>query len=121
MKSYGSSAMTLLASSGRGTEREAGGVQYEISTRNYEILTNTTDAQGRKLEVIKVPCPPPLFRTYNEANGMPVSPLPLLPTWLNVLQPPLHAAVVVDLLQLYPRREVVKRSRSVQIGVPTVM
>eukprot|EP00878_Enallax_costatus_P012741 GHUV01013305.1.p1 GENE.GHUV01013305.1~~GHUV01013305.1.p1 ORF type:complete len:444 (+),score=149.21 GHUV01013305.1:397-1728(+) len=42
--------------------------QYECSSRNLEILESTTDARGRKIEVIKVPCPPPMFRTYHEAD-----------------------------------------------------
>ena len=37
-----------------------------------EILENTPDARGRKIQVIKVPCPPPLFRTFKEAGGLPV-------------------------------------------------
>eukprot|EP00891_Asterochloris_glomerata_P009156 jgi/Astpho2/9156/Aster-07801 len=45
--------------------------QHEISARNLEILENTIDAQGRKLEVIKVHCPPPMFRTFKEAAGFP--------------------------------------------------
>jgi agmatine deiminase len=47
--------------------------QYECSARNVEILENSTDAKGRKFEVIKVPCPPPMFRTYHEAATMDVS------------------------------------------------
>ena len=47
--------------------------QYECSARNVEILENSTDAKGRKIEVIKVPCPPPMFRTYHEAATMDVS------------------------------------------------
>ncbi|GBF92539.1 agmatine deiminase [Raphidocelis subcapitata] len=42
--------------------------QYECSSRNVEILESTTDARGRKIEVIKVPCPPPMFRTHHEAD-----------------------------------------------------
>ena len=38
--------------------------QYEVSTDAYERLSNTTDAKGRKLEIIKLPRPPPLFRTF---------------------------------------------------------
>jgi hypothetical protein len=38
-----------------------------------EILENTTDAKGRKLQVVKVPCPPPMFRTFHEADTMDVS------------------------------------------------
>ena len=47
--------------------------QYECSARNVEILENSTDAKGRKIEVIKVPCPRPMFRTYHEAATMDVS------------------------------------------------
>ncbi len=43
--------------------------------RNLEILNSTTDAKGRKLEVVKVHCPPPLFRTYKEAAGVDVRPM----------------------------------------------
>lgn len=44
--------------------------QYEVSMDAYNRLTSTTDAKGRKLEVIKLPRPPPLFRTFKEANGL---------------------------------------------------
>jgi len=47
--------------------------QHEVGKRNLEILDNSTDARGRKLEVVKVHCPPPLFRTYKEAEGVHVS------------------------------------------------
>ncbi len=50
-------------------------VQHEVGVRNLEILNNTTDAKGRKLEVVKVHCPPPLFRTYKESAGVDVRPL----------------------------------------------
>ena len=46
--------------------------QHEVGVRNLEILNNTTDAKGRKLEVVKLHCPPPLFRTYKEAGGVHV-------------------------------------------------
>ena len=49
-------------------------MQHEVGVRNLEILNSTTDARGRKLEVVKVHCPPPLFRTYREAEGVDVSP-----------------------------------------------
>ncbi len=45
-----------------------------MGVRNLEILNNTTDAKGRKLEVFKVHVPPPLFRTYREADGVDVRP-----------------------------------------------
>ena len=53
--------------------------QHEVGVRNLEILNATTDARGRKLEVVKVHCPPPLFRTYREAEGVDVSPPSLCP------------------------------------------
>ncbi|GAB4816515.1 hypothetical protein N2152v2_003561 [Parachlorella kessleri] len=44
--------------------------QYEISMDAYERLSNTTDAKGRKLKIVKVPCPPAIFRSYREAGGL---------------------------------------------------
>ena len=55
-----------------------------MGVRNLEILNSTTDAKGRKLEVVKVHCPPPLFRTYKEAAGVDVRPLsPLHPQCMH--------------------------------------
>ena len=48
-------------------------MQHEVGVRNLEILNNSTDAKGRKLEVFKVHVPPPLFRKYKEAEGVHVS------------------------------------------------
>ena len=48
-------------------------MQHEISLDAYNRLTSTPDAKGRTIEVIKVPVPYPLFRTYKEANGVHVS------------------------------------------------
>ena len=48
-------------------------MQHEISKDAYNRLTSTPDAKGRKIEVIKVPTPYPLFRTYEEAAGVHVS------------------------------------------------
>ena len=47
-------------------------MQYEVSMNAYERLSNTTDARGRKLEIFKLPRPPPMFRTYKEASGFKV-------------------------------------------------
>lgn len=45
--------------------------QHEISKRNLEILEAETDAMGRRLKVIKLPCPSPgMFRSYKEADTM---------------------------------------------------
>lgn len=40
--------------------------QRAISQEALAILEAATDAKGRKLKVIKLPCPPPLFRTQEE-------------------------------------------------------
>ncbi|GBF91832.1 agmatine deiminase [Raphidocelis subcapitata] len=40
--------------------------QYDISREALEVLSRETDAKGRKLEVIKLPCPPVLTRTQEE-------------------------------------------------------
>ena len=50
----------------------------------YERLSNTTDARGRKLEIFKLPRPPPLFRTYKEASGFKVY-LSAMCSWAPVL------------------------------------
>ena len=46
--------------------------QWEVSNRALEVLQNTKDAQGRTIEVCKIRLPPPLFRTYKEAEGLAV-------------------------------------------------
>ena len=48
-------------------------LQHEISLDAYNRLTSTPDAKGRTIEVIKVPVPYPLFRTFKEADGVHVS------------------------------------------------
>jgi agmatine deiminase len=44
--------------------------QYEISAQNLEILQNSTDAKGRKIEVIKLPLPKPIAIAATEAEGV---------------------------------------------------
>ncbi len=44
--------------------------QYEISQKAYEVLSNTTDARGRKLLVHKMHVPGPLFIREDEAGGI---------------------------------------------------
>ena len=46
--------------------------QWEVSNRALEVLQSTKDAQGRSIEVCKIRLPPPLFRTYKEAEGLAV-------------------------------------------------
>lgn len=44
--------------------------QYAISLDAWERLNDTRDAQGRRLEVFKVPMPGPLHMTAEEAGGL---------------------------------------------------
>ena len=46
--------------------------QYPISLDAFERLSRATDAQGRALEVIKLPQPGPLYMTGEEARGVDV-------------------------------------------------
>jgi agmatine/peptidylarginine deiminase len=47
--------------------------QYEISAAALKMLQSTRDAKGRQIEVYKVPLPPNLFITQEEADGLLVS------------------------------------------------
>ena len=53
--------------------------QWEVSNRALEVLQSTKDAQGRSIEVCKIRLPPPLFRTYKEAEGLAVRHCPHIP------------------------------------------
>lgn len=44
--------------------------QYEISKEAYDILTNETDAKGRKLKVHKLHVPSPVLITKEESEGV---------------------------------------------------
>lgn len=44
--------------------------QYEISIEAYSILSKETDACGRKLQIIKLHVPGPLYMTEEEATGL---------------------------------------------------
>ncbi|KAJ0048399.1 hypothetical protein Pint_16343 [Pistacia integerrima] len=44
--------------------------QYEHSVEAFSVLSNTTDAKGRKLEIIKLHVPGPLYMTDEEAAGV---------------------------------------------------
>ena len=47
--------------------------QYAISQDAFERLSTATDARGRKLEIVKLPMPGPLYMTDSEAAGIDVS------------------------------------------------
>lgn len=44
--------------------------QYEISEEAFFVLSNATDAKGRKLKIIKLHVPGPLYMTDEEAAGV---------------------------------------------------
>lgn len=44
--------------------------QYEISKECFDILSNETDAKGRKLEVHKINVPKPILITDEESKGV---------------------------------------------------
>ena len=46
--------------------------QYEISKAALEVLQSTKDARGRSLQVFKVPLPPNLHISEEEAAGLQV-------------------------------------------------
>jgi agmatine deiminase len=48
--------------------------QYAISQDAFNVLSKTSDAKGRMLEVIKLPMPGPLFVSEEEAKNLAESP-----------------------------------------------
>ncbi|XP_028105727.1 agmatine deiminase-like, partial [Camellia sinensis] len=44
--------------------------QYERSVESFSVLCHVTDAKGRKLEIIKLHVPGPLYMTNEEAAGL---------------------------------------------------
>ncbi|REG86679.1 agmatine deiminase [Marinomonas pollencensis] len=44
--------------------------QYAISRAAYQVLQSSTDAQGRAIEIIKLPLPGPLYMTATESQGI---------------------------------------------------
>lgn len=44
--------------------------QYERSLEAFSVLSNATDASGRKFEIIKIHVPGPLYMTDEEATGV---------------------------------------------------
>ena len=48
--------------------------QYAISKAAFDVLSQTRDAQGRKLDIIKLPMPGPLFVSADEAKNLTESP-----------------------------------------------
>lgn len=46
--------------------------QYKFSSAAYKLLSNSVDAKGRKLKVIKIKLPKPLYMSKNESKGIKV-------------------------------------------------
>jgi len=44
--------------------------QYERSVEAMSVLSSITDANGRKIDIIKLHVPGPLYMTDEEANGI---------------------------------------------------
>jgi agmatine deiminase len=44
--------------------------QYERSVEALSVLTQSVDAKGRQLEVVKIHVPGPLYMTEEEADGV---------------------------------------------------
>ncbi len=44
--------------------------QYLMSRKDYEVLSQETDSKGRKLKIIKMPLPKPLYLTEEESQGI---------------------------------------------------
>ncbi len=46
--------------------------QYKFSYNAYKLLKNETDAMGRKIEVIKIKLPKPMYMSKKEADGIKI-------------------------------------------------
>lgn len=44
--------------------------QYAVCKACLDVLENSTDAQGRKIDVIKLPMPKPVYMTQQEVDGL---------------------------------------------------
>jgi len=56
-----------------------GCAQYQRSLEALQVLSASADAKGRPLEVIKLPLPPVLHFTEEEARGVKARPRPARP------------------------------------------
>jgi agmatine deiminase len=100
--------------------------QYEISREAWEVLSGSTDARGRKLEVVRLPIPSPVCITTTESEGVDAvdGTLPrqagerLAASYVNyytcngavivpVFDDPRDAQALATLRSLYPGRRVV--------------
>ena len=48
--------------------------QYHISREAFEVLSNTLDAKGRKLSIVKLHIPSPMYYTAEDLESLPSSP-----------------------------------------------
>ena len=65
--------------------------QYEVLSKAFECLSNSTDAKGRKFIIHKIPLPSPIYISKDEAKGIVQSScstkrtegFPLVPSYIN--------------------------------------
>ncbi len=55
--------------------------QYERSLEAFNVLSKTTDATGRTLQVIPLHAPGPLYSTVEEVSGLVVSLIKTIRKW----------------------------------------
>ena len=46
--------------------------QYKFSMNAYKVLTNSTDAKGRPIEVVKIKLPKPIYMSKKESKGIKI-------------------------------------------------
>ena len=111
--------------------------QYKFSSSAYKVLHNCEDAQGRKLQVIKVKLPKPLYMSKKEAKGITVGRYDakarpegsrLAASYINFYQGekfvilpafgvPEDEAAKKQLQKLYPEKDIIQiNSREILLG-----
>ena len=111
--------------------------QYGYCQSAYKILKNEVDAQGRKLEIIKVKLPKPMYMTKSEAKSIKVGRYDakareegsrLAASYINFYQGekfvilpafgvPEDKLAKAQLEKLYPEKEIIQiRSKEILLG-----
>ena len=78
--------------------------QYEISKAALEVLQSSKDAKGRGFKVHKVPLPPNLFITQEEAAGLQVCPAACCPPLAHACMPATALPLLARAAQAAPCR-----------------
>jgi len=111
--------------------------QYAFSSKAYKVLKSSTDARGRKLKVIKIKLPDPIYMNKKEADGIKVGryeakPRPegsrLAASYINFYQGekfvilpafgvPEDKLAKAKLKSLYPDKEIIQiKSKEILLG-----